>query len=202
MTRDRSTRPGNLREQIAHLAARIMAEDGIDDFGYAKRKAARQAGALDARVMPDNNEIERALATYRELYHKDQHSALLAQLRHRALEVMRRLSRFNPHLVGPVLSGVAGKHSGIDLHLFADSAKDFELYLLNQGIRYKPSQIRLYLGDTERQTPVYSFEHEDTEFRALVLDRRDQRQNVKMSLAGRPVERASISMVELLTAAG
>ena len=129
MTRDRSSRQGNLRERIAHLAARIMAEDGIDDFGYAKRKAARQAGALDARAMPDNQEIERALAAYRELYQKDRHTILLNQLRRRALVVMHRFSHFNPHLVGAVLSGVAGKHSGIDLHFFTDSAKDFEHFL-------------------------------------------------------------------------
>ena len=57
MGRDANGRQGGLRERIAHLAARIMAEDGVDDFAYAKRKAARQAGARDARAMPDNKEI-------------------------------------------------------------------------------------------------------------------------------------------------
>ena len=33
------------RERIAHLAARLMAEDGIEDYAQAKRKAARQAGS-------------------------------------------------------------------------------------------------------------------------------------------------------------
>ena len=32
------------RSRIAHLAARLMAEDGIEDYALAKRKAARQAG--------------------------------------------------------------------------------------------------------------------------------------------------------------
>ena len=36
-----------MRMRIAQIAARIMAEDGIDDFGLAKRKAARQIGAPD-----------------------------------------------------------------------------------------------------------------------------------------------------------
>ena len=38
------SRSGGLRREIAALAARMMAEDGISDFGFAKRKAARQLG--------------------------------------------------------------------------------------------------------------------------------------------------------------
>ena len=201
MPREPQNRQGNLRERIAHLAARIMAEDGIDDFGYAKRKAARQAGAHDMRAMPDNEEIERALAIYRELYQQDEHGPLLAELRRSALDLMRSLSQFNPHLVGPVLSGVAGKHSGIDLHLFADSAKDFEIYMLNLGIRYKAAQLRVFINHAERHVPVYAFVHRDTDVRAIVLDSVDQRSPLKSGPAGRPVERASIAAVEsLLTA--
>ena len=197
-----SQRQGNLRERIAHLAARIMAEDGIDDFGYAKRKAARQAGAHDTRAMPDNEEIERALATYRELYQQDEHGPLLAELRQVALGLMRSLSQFNPHLVGSVLSGVAGRHSAIDLHLFADSAKDFEIYLLNRGIRYKPTQVRAYINHAERLVPLYAFVHEHTDIRTMVLDNVDQRSPLKLSAAGRPMERASIATVEALVSAG
>ena len=202
MAKEPLHRQGNLRERIAHLAARIMAEDGIDDFGYAKRKAARQVGAHDARAMPDNEEIERALAAYRELYQQDEHGPLLASLRRSALEVMRSLSRFNPHLVGPVLSGVAGKHSGIDLHLFADSGKDFEIYLLNCGIRYKAAQLRVFVNHAERLVPVYSFVHQDTDIRAIVLDNVDLRSPLKTSPAGRAVERASLGMVEVLVNGG
>lgn len=198
MAREPQNRQGNLRERIAHLAARIMAEDGIDDFGYAKRKAARQAGAHDARAMPDNEEIERALATYRELYQQGEHRTLLAELRRSALALMRSLSEFAPHLVGPVLSGVAGKHSGIDLHLFADSAKDFEIYLINRGIRYKPAQLRVFVNHAERLVPVYTFLYRDTDVRAIVLDKRDQRHPLKSSAAGKPIERGSLETVELL----
>jgi hypothetical protein len=196
--RQRSNKQGNLRERIAHLAARIMAEDGIDDFGYAKRKAARQAGALDARAMPDNEEIERALADYRQLYRPEEHASNLGLLRRQALDLMRRLGRFNPHLTGPVLSGVAGKHSRIELHLFADSPKDFELFLLNQGVRYRAGQLRLFHNDAEKVVPSYSFEHEEVEAQVLVLDRADLRHPLKSSPAGKPIERASTASVEAL----
>jgi hypothetical protein len=200
MIRDPSGKHGNLRERIAHLAARIMAEDGIDDFGYAKRKAARQAGVPDARAMPDNGEIEQALASYRQLYQRGRHESVLARLRRQALDVMRRLARFNPHLTGPVLSGVAGKYSDIDLQLFADSIKEVEVFLLNQGIRYRPSQAKLHLNQTETIVPTYSFEYEDTEVRVTVLDAQDIRYTIRTNASGRPIERAPMAAVETLLA--
>ena len=52
------SRSGGLRREIAALAARMMAEDGISDFGFAKRKAAKQLGATEADALPNNTEIE------------------------------------------------------------------------------------------------------------------------------------------------
>lgn len=200
MAREGSGRNGHLRERIAHLAARIMAEDGVDDFGYAKRKAARQAGARDAKAMPDNQEIEQALAAYRALYQPQEHPPLLLQLREQALTVMRMLARFNPHLTGSVLSGVAGRHSDIDLQLFAESAKEVEIFLLNEGVRYRASQARVYLNNDERIVPGFSFEHAAIEVRLTVFDARDLRHNIRTTPAGRPLERAPIATVEELIA--
>ena len=200
MARDASSRNGHLRERIAHLAARIMAEDGVDDFGYAKRKAARQAGVRDVRAMPDNQEVEQALAVYRSLYQQQEHPALLQQLREQALTVMRTLERFNPHLTGSVLSGVAGRNSDIELQLFAESAKEVEIFLLNRGLRYRAAQSRLYLNNDERVVPTFSFEHEQLEIRLTVFDARDLRHSIRTTQAGRPLERASIAAVEELIA--
>jgi len=201
MARDHGKGSGHLRERIAHLAARIMAEDGIDDFGYAKRKAARQAGARDAKAMPDNEEIERALAQYRSLYQGESHLSLLRELREQALTVMQMLEKFRPHLIGSVLSGVAGKHSDIELQLYAENAKEVELYLLNRGVRYRPSQIRLYLNGEERVLPTFAFEHDGVEVRVTVFDDRDLRHGVRTSPNGRVLERGSIGTVQALLAA-
>src|SRR4051794_35029173 len=98
----RDTGRGSLRENIASIAARLMAEDGIEDYAQAKRKAARQAGATDARQMPTNDEIDAALASYRALFQQG-HSLHLRELRELSLEVMKELAAFNPYLTGPVL---------------------------------------------------------------------------------------------------
>jgi hypothetical protein len=62
----------HIRERIAAAAARIMAEDGIDNFALAKRKAARQLGAESSNALPKNEEIEDQLRTYLSLYQADE----------------------------------------------------------------------------------------------------------------------------------
>ena len=72
------------RSRIAHLAARIMVEDGIEDYATAKRKAARLAGIPDTRQLPTNEEIDAELRTQRTLFAGDAHDARVRALRERA----------------------------------------------------------------------------------------------------------------------
>src|SRR2546425_1928520 len=88
-----------MRARIAAAAARMMAEDGLDDFALAKRKAARQLGAEDTRWLPKNEEIEVELRAYQSLYQGEEQRERIHYLRERALEAMRLLERFRPHLV-------------------------------------------------------------------------------------------------------
>lgn len=178
-----------------------MAEEGIDDFGYAKRKAARQAGAPDARALPSNEEVEQALHAYRSLCQEGEHAALLARLRQRALSLMRLLAQFNPHLTGPVLTGVAGKHSDVHLQLFADSPKEVEIFLLNRGFRFRTGEARLVVNDLEKSVPTYLLTHEGTDFRIDALGAQDIRHQLRTGPAGRPLERAPLATVEILAAA-
>ena len=85
-----------MRGRIAHLAARMIAVDGVRDYGLAKRKAARQVGAPDSRNLPTNLEIEDALRAYQALYQADEHPEQLQQLRRLALEMMRLLEAVQP----------------------------------------------------------------------------------------------------------
>ena len=123
MSKSRSRRDSNLRRHIAYIAARMMAEDGIPDYGTAKAKAARQAGLADSAQLPDNHEIEEALREYQGLYQKDDQPAHLKRLREVAVKVMREFGDFRPALVGSVLSGTAGQFSDVHLQLFTDDSK-------------------------------------------------------------------------------
>ena len=100
-----------MRTRIAAAAARLMAEDGIDNFALAKRKAARQLGAADTESLPTNDEVESALRDYRALYQAEEHPERIAELRRVALDAMRALERFSPYLTGPVLKGIAGPYA-------------------------------------------------------------------------------------------
>ena len=63
MTRPAVPHRSNLRREIAALAARMIAEDGISDYGFAKRKAARdQKAAALADLLSDKAENQQALA--------------------------------------------------------------------------------------------------------------------------------------------
>ena len=187
------------REYIAHLAARLMAEDGIEDHALAKRKAARQAGAADLRQLPDNDEIDAALRTYRGLYQK-QHPAQLRELRSLAVDIMSEFSQFNPHLTGSVLNGTAGQFADIQLQLFAESVKDVEFELFNRHIRHETGAMRYYAGDLPLDAVVFAFERDAVTIRLIVLAPGDQRARLRTGPAGKPVERADQAAVEQLLA--
>ncbi|HET7634272.1 MAG TPA: hypothetical protein VFK51_06045 [Burkholderiales bacterium] len=186
-----------LRSQIAQIAARLMAEDGIEDYGFAKRKAARQVGAVAAN-WPDNREIEAALRAYRALYQADEHRETLRRLRELAVSVMRELEHFRPHLTGSVLNGNAGTHARLALQLFADDIKALEFYMIDRGVPYRSASQRLYFGSDERTVPAFVFERDGTEIQLTVLSTQDLRSPAKTSPAGTPLERARLDVVEAL----
>jgi hypothetical protein len=184
-----------MRAEIAAAAARLMAEDGIDDFALAKRKAARQLGAPSTESLPANTEIEEALRAYRALYQADEHPELVLELRRTALEAMRALKQFNPYLTGPVLTGNAGPYAEIELQLYPDSAKDIELFLLERNIAFETSEGRRFAGDRARQVSVFTLDWDGAPVRLSVLDPRDERLALKTTPAGRVAGRAGIAEV-------
>ena len=187
-----------MRARIAAVAARIMAEDGIDDFALAKRKAARRLGAPDTEALPGNDEIEAELHAYRSLYQADEHPDRIAHLRGLALEAMRVLEPFSPYLSGPVLAGTAGPYAEIELQLFPESVKEVELFLLNRQLAYATSEGRRFSGDRARAVAVLTLEWRGAPLRLSVFDPRDERLALKSSQAGRVIERAGIAEVEAL----
>ena len=189
-----------LRDSIAHIAARLMAEDGIEDYAQAKRKAARQVGAPDTRQMPNNDEIDAQLRLYRELY-QNGHSTQLRELRQLALAIMHELAAFNPHLIGSVLRGSAGRYADIQLQLFSDNPKSVEHYLLGHDIRFRSAETRLYAGDMPLTAPVLIFNRDGYDVHLTLLSPRDLRLPLKVSVAGKPIERAKSDAVVALIAA-
>ena len=201
MTR-KSNRQTGTRARIAAAAARLMAEDGIDDFALAKRKAARQLGVTEAQSLPGNDEIEAELRDYLALYQAEEHPQRVAELREIALDAMRALERFNPYLTGPVLKGVAGPYAEIELQLFPDSVKEVEIFLLDRNLAYATRETRRYAGDRAHAVSVLSLHWAGAPLRLSIFDPRDERFALKTSQAGRVMDRAGIAEVGALVRNG
>jgi hypothetical protein len=200
MPKEAKRKQQQMRARIAAVAARIMAEDGVEDFALAKRKAARQLGAEDTQALPGNEEVEFELRTYQSLYQGEEQRERIRHLRSQALQAMRLLEAFRPYLSGPVLKGTAGRYSDIDLQLFTDDSKAVELFLLNRTIAYDVTQQHHFAGDRERAVTVLKVDWEGIPLNVAVYCSNDERGALKATSAGRPMERAGIQAVTQLLA--
>ena len=160
MARNHTPRRDLMREQLAHQAARLMAEDGITDYVFAKRKAARQLGAVDTRHMPSNDEVDAALHSYRMLYQHDSHPDALRLLREQARATMRMLAPFHPYLTGSVLKGTAGAQSDINLVIYSDDAKAVMMYLLGHRQQFENGEWRIHLAGRPQVVPSFTLQTE------------------------------------------
>lgn len=196
MSKDHLPRRDLMRERLAHHAARLIAEDGITDYAYAKRKAARQMGAADTQHLPSNQEVEEALHSYRALYQHGSHPDILHQLREEALAAMRLLEPFQPYLTGSVLSGTAGEQSDINIMLFSDDAKAVLLFLLKHDLEFEDGEWRVRLNGHDELVPSYSLTGESgAQTHIIVLP-----ENARHSGSRKPETHADIAAVEALLA--
>ncbi|HYD95628.1 MAG TPA: hypothetical protein VEC01_09915 [Noviherbaspirillum sp.] len=189
-----------LRAEIAAAAARLIAEDGAD-YGTAKKKAARQVlgnAKVRGEIMPDNAQIEEEVRIYNELFFADTQPARLLHLRKLALRLMEDLARFSPYLTGAVLNGTAGEHSDIHLQLFAESAKDVEIFLLNKNVDFEVSETPHFSGRGEPVETV-SFMWHDEGVHLALYETDDVRGAAKAGPDGRPL-RANAEGVRALIA--
>lgn len=187
-----------LRAEIAAAAARLIAEDGLD-YNTAKRKAAKQVlgnNKVRGDILPDNAQLEEEVRTYNALFFAETQPARLLHLRKLALVVMQELGEFKPYLTGAVLNGTAGDHSDIHLHLFVDSPKDVEIFLLNKGMPFEVSESA---HPVSRKDPIetlsFMWRREGVH---LTLFPADDMRHVKTGRDGRPIERADIPALSAL----
>ena len=197
-------RDKRMRQYIALEAARLMAEHGISDYYAAKRKAAQQIGAPDTRNMPSNQEIEAALQDYQRLFKAASQPQRLKQLRAAARHFMGVFEAFQPRLVGSVLSGTAGEHSDVNLHLFTDSADEVGLFLMQEGIPFETGERWLRPDSTAppQAFPTYRFMAGEVAMDLTVFPLVGIRQAPRSPVDGRPMQRASLAAVTKLSEDG
>ena len=177
---------------IACAAARLIAEDGIADYTLAKRKAVRSLGLPENTQLPENDEVEAELRLYQRLFQDEEQTGRIAYLRQKSCEIMSIMQRFNPYLTGSVLDGSAGRYAEIDIQLFTDSAKDVEIFLLNQGIDFAHSVPR-----SDRAEAVLTLHSEDAVVNLIVYPLNEERVTFK-TRNGKLRQRARLEAVHKL----
>lgn len=182
------------RTLIASTAARMIAESGISDYSIAKRKAVHRLGLPEGTNLPENAEVEAELRTYQRLFQGDEHADRIDALRHKACEIMEVLQKFTPYLTGSVLDGTAGRYAEIDIQLFTDSAKDVEIFLLNQRIEFEHSTPR-----SDRAEAVLTLNNDGAVINLIVYPSVEERVVLK-TRDGRPRQRVRLEALKKLLA--
>lgn len=179
-----------LRAEIAALAARMIAEDGAD-YGSAKRRAAKQLlgnQKIRGDVLPDNSQVEQEVREYNALFFADSQPQRLLELREIAAEIMQKLDKFNPYLVGAVFNGTANRHSDIYLHLYTDNSKEVAIFLLNLDIQYEVSETTNKRNET---LETLSFMYRNEGVHLLIHSHDDLRTSPR-------ADRSSLAALQLL----
>jgi hypothetical protein len=170
----------SMRQEIAQLAARFIAEDGAD-YGSAKKRAVKQLlgnQKIRGEILPDNEEIEDEVRQYQALFFADTQPQRLLQLRKLALKLMQNLASFNPYIVGAVLNGTAGEHSDIYLHLYTDNGKDLAIFLINQNQEFEVSEQVDKRGES---IETYSFMFQGEGVHLMIHDENKVRDQIRTS---------------------
>jgi len=190
-----------LRSELAEIAARMIAVDGVSDYLTAKKKAADQLGITQLKHLPSNREIEAALINYQRLFQSDTQPGTVKKLRECALEAMDFFQAFNPYLTGSVLKGTATAHSTVHLIIYWDSPEDIDRLLIDHSMPYElVDRTTRFKQDEELIHPCYQFLARNIKIAATVFPLKRINQSPLSPTDGKPMERANTMRVKQLLA--
>ncbi len=158
--------------RIAQEAARLMNEEGIEEHHWAKLKALDRLSLQRNRpVLPSDAEVEAARVDHWRLFGPDREVPMhIGDLRSLALDIMDRLARFSPRLVGSVAAGTAGPHSPIVIHVFPDVPEDVITTLIDLGISYREGHHLARQGhEPAARLPALSLNQRGTTIEVLLF---------------------------------
>ena len=134
----------NIKLSVANLAAQMIMEEGIKDYFFAKKKAAKSLGLNENVSLPTNLQIDKAIEEFHKIFNQDTNIEFLEHFKVQALNVMDLFKGFKPHLMNELTKGIIPKFPEIKINLFADNIKDIEYVLLNSEISYEFSETKMY----------------------------------------------------------
>ncbi|MDZ7828460.1 MAG: hypothetical protein U5K33_02885 [Halofilum sp. (in: g-proteobacteria)] len=187
------------RTEVAQVAARLMAEDDVHDFGEAKARAAASLGVADRRGLPGNDEVEAEIRSYQALFQAEEQPRWLAEKRRIALAMMDLLADFRPYLAGAVLRGTAAAESEITLHLFVDPPERVATFFYDRHIPWELDAWEARFGGNRvYELPMYRILPEGQSVRLIVFPEGAPREAPRSVIDGRPMQRAGRDEVAAL----
>ncbi len=186
------------RVEVAQVAARLMAEEGIHGFAEAKARAASQLGIGGRQHLPRNDEIEAEIRRYQALFQADEQPLWLAAMRRTALDAMELLDAFSPRLAGAVLRGTAPRDAEVTLHLFTEPPERVATFLLDRGIPWELDAWVGRFGRGEAELPMYRIMPGGQPVRLVVFPEEGPREAPRSPVDGKPMARADRDRVASL----
>ena len=183
----------HMRLRIAQEAARLLAETGGDDFGWARSKAAARLGVRDESLLPDGADIRDALRGHRALFGGgspiDPRRRLAA-----AVDAMAYFAELEPRLVDATLSDAPDADAPIRIHLHADDPDAVARQVLERGIPARQSSRRVRLErDRRTDVPAWTFDAGGMAFEILQLPLAALRQAPRDPLGDERLARSSLA---------
>jgi hypothetical protein len=139
----------NIKESVANLAAQLIMEEGIKDYLFAKKKAAKSLGLNENANLPTNSQIDKAIDDFNKIFNPNIDIEFLQQFKIQALKVMNVFKNFKPHLMNQLSQGIIPKFPEIRINLFADNLKDVEYVLLNSEISYEFKEVKVNIKESK-----------------------------------------------------
>lgn len=180
-----------IRQLIVREAARLMFEEGVDQFLDAKRKAAKRIVGKQIRDLPSNGEISDELYELTKFHNGESHHSTLFEMRLLAMDVMEHLADFNPRLIGSVSTGRIRDGSDIDLHIFSDS---LETLLHHLDLLQWPYELKQVLIQKDGRPQEYTHAYLDMAFpvELSIYPVNEIRVRGRSSTDGKPIDRISL----------
>ncbi|MCW8931931.1 MAG: nucleotidyltransferase [Gammaproteobacteria bacterium] len=201
----KNSKSQQLRSSLAFEAARLMYEEGIQQYFTAKQVAAKRLlGRIYGKKvrhrpqdLPSNGEIKKALLHLVQQNEGNDHFYQLFAMRVIALEVMYELKTYTPCLIGSVSTGHVRKGSDIDLHLFTDSLEELEKTLIQKQWNYELNEVAIQKnGQIKLYTHVYLNSVFPIEL--SIYPTQEQRVVSRSSTDGNPIVRLKANALEKL----
>ncbi len=193
----------HLRQRIAYETARILVDGTCRNIRIARRKAAERLGVTRRFELPTEEEIEQVVKEQQSLFQCGRQPVVLEKLRQQAMAAMKSLLPFKPRLVGSVLTGTAESCNKIELHLFAETAEEVILSLLDRQIPWRDGEKTLHFkGGAKRTFPVCRFRAGEQEIELTLLPLEALHQVPLGPLGDRPLQRASLAQLQELMEKG